>query len=89
VIVVQGNDLNRSRLGTVVCVPLTTTLKWAEAPGNVLLDSTATGLPKDSVAQAALLFAADRSDLDEERTGRLSHEHLGEVLAAIDYVLGR
>ena len=37
VVVVQGDAFNRSRLATVVCVPLTSNLKWADAPGNVLL----------------------------------------------------
>ena len=31
VLVVQGNALNRSRIRTVVCVPLTSNLKWAGA----------------------------------------------------------
>ena len=53
VVVVQGDALNRSRLATVVCVPLTTNLRWAEAPGNVPLPSRVTGLPKDSVANAS------------------------------------
>lgn len=50
VVVVQGEALNRSRISTVVCVPLTSNLRWADAPGNVLLSARATGLPKDSVA---------------------------------------
>ncbi len=37
VVVVQGDALNRSRLATAVCVPLTSNLRWADAPGNVLL----------------------------------------------------
>ena len=37
VVVVQGNAINRSRLATVVCVPLTSNLTWVGAPGNVLL----------------------------------------------------
>ena len=89
VVVVQCDDLNRSRLGTVVCVPLTTTLKWAEAPGNVSLDAGVTGLPKDSVAQASQIFALDRTLLDETRAGRLGHEDLEPILFAIDLVLGR
>ena len=36
VLIVQGDPLNRSRIATVVCVPLTSNLKWAAAPGNVL-----------------------------------------------------
>ena len=35
VVVVQGDALNQSRISTVVCVPLTSNLKWALAPGNV------------------------------------------------------
>lgn len=35
VVAVQGDALNRSRISTVVCVPLTTDLRWADAPGNV------------------------------------------------------
>ena len=37
VAVVQGDALNQSRISTVVCVPLTSNLKWALAPGNVSL----------------------------------------------------
>jgi len=45
-VVVQGDAFNRSRIATVVCIPLTSTLKWAEAPGNVLLEPRDSGLPK-------------------------------------------
>jgi len=48
-VIVQGNHLNRSRIAAVVCVPLTSHLTWARAPGNVLLPATAAGLPKESV----------------------------------------
>ncbi|MDQ7859927.1 MAG: type II toxin-antitoxin system PemK/MazF family toxin [Armatimonadota bacterium] len=37
VIIIQGNALNRSRIATIVCVPLTSNVRWAAAPGNVLL----------------------------------------------------
>ena len=49
-VVVQGNPLNRSRLPTVVCVPLTSNLAWEAAPGNTLIPAKSIGLPKDSVA---------------------------------------
>lgn len=63
VAVVQGNPLNRSRIATVVCVPLTSKLTWADAPGNTLLPTRATGLPKDSVANASQIVSIDRSFL--------------------------
>jgi mRNA interferase MazF len=88
VLVVQGDPFNRSRIATVVCVPLTSNLKRAEAPGNVLLSAKATGLPKDSVANVAQLVTLDRSLL-REPVGRLSRRLLDAVLDGIELVLGR
>ncbi|MEW6365987.1 MAG: type II toxin-antitoxin system PemK/MazF family toxin [Acidobacteriota bacterium] len=88
VLVVQSDSLNRSRIGTVVCVPLTSNIKWAAAPGNVLLGAKTTGLPKDSVANVSQIVALDRSLL-VERSGRLSRSNLALVFAGIDVVLGR
>jgi mRNA interferase MazF len=88
VVVVQGDALNRSRIATVVCVPLTSNLKWADAPGNVLLKSRPTGLPKDSVANVSQVVALDKSTLTE-RTGKLSASNLELLLSGIDVVLGR
>jgi len=88
VVVVQGNHLNRSRIATVVCAPLTSNLIWAGAPGNTLLAAKATGLPKDSVANASQLITLDRSFLTE-RVGRLASKPFAQVLHGIDVVLGR
>ena len=88
VVVVQGNALNRSRIGTVVCVPLTSNLKWANAPGNVLLSRDETGLSKDSVANVSLIVALDRQQL-AERVRKLPPRRLQLILAGIDTVLGR
>ena len=87
-LIVQGDGLNFSRLATVVCVPLTSNLRWAEAPANVRLRARATGLPKDSVANASQIIAIDRGLLIE-RAGRVSRAQLEEALAGIDVVLGR
>jgi mRNA interferase MazF len=75
VVVVQGDELNRSRISTVLCVPLPSNNRWAEAPGNVFLPARQTGLPKDSVANVSQLAALDRAwALTERRaqTERLS-----------------
>jgi mRNA interferase MazF len=87
-VVVQGNPLNQSRIATAVCVPLTSNLKWNDAPGTLLLPAKATGLPKDSVANVSQIIALDRSFLDEY-VGRLSHKQLVQILYGIDVVLGR
>ena len=88
VVVVQGDALNRSRVATVVCVPLTSNLRWADAPGNVRLAARMTGLPRDSVANVSQIIALDRALL-EERVGRVSRAKLELVLSGVDVVLGR
>lgn len=88
VVVVQGEAFNRSRIATVLCVPLTSNLKWAEAPGNVWLDERHTGLPKPSVANVSQLVALDRALLTE-RVGTLPSAKLELLLTGIDVALGR
>jgi len=88
VIVVQGDALNRSRIATVVCVPLTRNLKWANAPGNVLLRSELTGLPEDSVANVSQIVALDRGQLTE-CVGRLAARQVEAILSGVDVILGR
>jgi mRNA interferase MazF len=88
VVVVQGNAFNRSRVGTVVVVPLTRNLRLAEPPGSVLLARKHTGLSSDSVANVAQIVTLDR-ELLVEQVGQLSAQHLSLVLAGIDLVLGR
>jgi mRNA interferase MazF len=88
VVVVQGDAFNRSRVSTVVCVPLTSNLKWADAPGNVHLTSRMTALPKDSVANVSQIVALDKSLLTD-RVGRLPESKLLLILSGIDVLLGR
>ena len=87
-VVVQGEAFNASRLATVVVVPLTSNLRWAAAPGNVVLEARQTGLPRDSVANVSQIVAVDRHVLTE-RVGHLSDAAVQLVLAGIDVVLGR
>ena len=88
VAVVQGDALNQSRISTVVCVPLTSNLKWALAPGNVSLSARVTGLHKDSVANVSLIVSLDKSLLTE-RVGKLPRAKLDLLFSGIDLVLGR
>ena len=72
----------------MVCVPLTGNLRWADAPGNVLLTARMTRLPKDSVAKVSQIVALDKALL-ETRVGRISRSKVDLLLAGIDVVLGR
>ncbi len=84
----QGDAFNRSRIGTVICIAVTSTLRWADAPGNVLLPALATGLERDSVANVSQIVTLDRSMLTR-RAGHLPRRLFALVLTGIDVALGR
>jgi mRNA interferase MazF len=88
VVVVQCDAFNRSNIQTVVCVPLTSNLVWADAPGNVLLPSSSSGLAKDSVANVSQIITVDRKFLSE-RVGRIPAGKLEAILNGIGIVLGK
>jgi mRNA interferase MazF len=88
VVVVQCDALNSSGIATVVCVPLTSNLKWARAPGNLSLSAGLTGLPKDSAANVSQILSLDKSLLFE-RVGKLPRPKLELLLAGIDILLGK
>ena len=88
VVVVQSDAFNRSRVATVICVPLTGNIIRADAPGNVLLTAQMTGLTEDSVANVSQMLAVDKAMLDE-RVGKVSRQKLELIFAGIDIVLGR
>jgi mRNA interferase MazF len=85
---VQSDAFNRSRISTVVCVPLTSNLRWGDAPGNVVLDSETTGLRRNSVANVSQIVTLDRESLTD-RVGQLPGAKLDVILYGIDVVLGR
>lgn len=88
VVVVQGDALNQSRIGAAICVPLTSNMKWRDAPGNVVLPSKTTGLAKDSVANVSQILTIDQ-ELLTECAGKISRARVQLILAGLDVVLGR
>jgi mRNA interferase MazF len=88
VVVVQCDGFNHTRIATVVCVPLTSNLLWADVPGNAKLSARGTGLSRESVANVSQVTTIDRSQL-LERAGVVTRRDLERVLAGIDVVLGR
>lgn len=86
VIIVQADAFNRSRIGTVIAITLTSNLRLADAPGNVFIPRRASGLSKDSVANVSQLITLDRASLTE-RVGPLSGELLNQVNRGLRLVL--
>jgi mRNA interferase MazF len=87
-VVVQADAINRTRIGTILCIPLTGNLMLARAPGNLLLRKSETGLDKDSVANVAQISALDRSRIGEW-VGSISAQQLQKIFRGMDLVLGR
>ena len=86
VVVVQNDLFNGSELATVVVCLLTSNLKWAHLPGNILLDTGEANLPKQSVVNVTQLFTADRRQLTEY-IGSVSAGRLRQILSRIYFVL--
>lgn len=78
VLILQADSFNRSRIQTVVVVPLSTNTALAQAPGNVLCRPRETGLKRASVANVSQLTVIDRSRL-VDRAGVLSLRLLTQV----------
>ncbi|GFP40388.1 type II toxin-antitoxin system PemK/MazF family toxin, partial [Candidatus Hakubella thermalkaliphila] len=85
-VVVQNNLFNQSRINTVVVCALTSNLKRAEAPGNVLLAPGEANLPKQSVVNVSQIYTVDKRDL-VEKIGRLSSKRVREILDGIQRLL--
>ena len=81
-VVVQNNLFNKSRINTVIVCALTSNLKRAQAPGNVLLDSNEAGLPKQSVVVVSQVFTVDKRQLSEH-IGTLSQKRMRQILEEI------
>jgi len=85
-VIVQNNLFNRSQIRTVLICPLTTNLRRAAAPGNILLDKKESHLPKQSVVNVSQVFTVDKSQLDEY-VSTLSTTRITEILNGIRLVL--
>lgn len=85
-VLISSDRFNRSRIATVVVAAVSSNLRLAEAPGNVLLSAVETGLPKDSVVNVTQLLTVDRALLDL-RVGQLPPDRRRDLDAGLRLVL--
>ena len=85
-VVIQNNVFNRSRINTVVVCVLTSNLRRAGAPGNVLLEEGEANLPQRSVVNVSQITTVDKGDLGE-RIGTLSRRQVRSILDGVELVL--
>ncbi len=79
VLVVSSDEFNRSHIRTVVAAVLTTNLRLAAAPGNVLVAAEETGLTRDSVVNVSQVVTVDKLFL-AERVGLVG----GRAMLAVE-----
>ena len=87
-LVVQSNAFNRSRIATTVVVILTSNLKLAKAPGNILIKAAVANLPKDSVVNISQILTINKTDLKtNEKIGQVNAECMDLILQGLTVLL--
>lgn len=87
VLVVQSNPFNDSRIATVVIAAITSNLALAEAPGNIRIGKSESGLSKPSIINVSQVLTVDRSYLTE-RVRALPQQIMSRVDGGLRLVLG-
>jgi mRNA interferase MazF len=87
VIIIQSDAFNKSRINTVIVVAITSNLRLADAPGNVSLTKSRTGLNKQSVANVSQIITIDKRYLSE-KIGQLDNRIIQQLDEGITLALG-
>ena len=85
-IVIQNNIFNTSNINTVVVCSLTSNIRRAKAPGNVLLSKGEANLPRRSVVNISQIYTVNKSDL-VEKIGQVSERKMSEILDGIKLLI--
>lgn len=86
-LVIQNNYLNDSKLNTVIVVAITSTMKYGELPGNVVLKKGEANIPKSSVINVSQIKTVDKNGIIE-LIGMLPQEKLEKVYKGINLIFG-
>jgi len=86
-LVVQNDLLNDSKLNTVIVVAITSTLRFGELPGNIILQKGEENLPKRSVVNLTQIKTVDKHSL-KEKIGSLTKERLADVYEGMKLIMG-
>ena len=85
-LVVQNDLLNDSKLNTVIVVAITSTLKFGELPGNIILQKGEANLPKRSVVNLTQIKTVDKHSL-KEKIGSLTQKRLADVYEGMKLIV--
>ena len=85
-LIVQANEFNKSKINTIIALAITTNMRLAGAPGNVLLSAKQSKLPKESVINISQIITIDKSFLTE-KVHRISNKIMAIVEEGMKLVL--
>ena len=85
-LVIQNDVLNDSKLNTVIMLAITSTLKFGNLPGNVILKKGEANMPKRCVINVTQIKSVDKSSL-REAIGSLSRKRMDEVYNGLKLVM--
>jgi len=87
-LVLQNDVFNASLISTVVVCSLTSNLKRAQSPGNVLLKKGEANLSKASVVNVSQIYTVNKDELTE-KIGNVSAERMQEIIAGVQLLIER
>lgn len=87
VVVVQSNPFNQSRIATTIVAIITSNLALEDAPGNIRIGKSESGLSKPSVVNVSQLYTLDR-ELLTQRVRGLPAEAIRAIDEGLKLVLG-
>ena len=85
-LVIQNDALNDSNLNTVIMLAITSTLKFGDLPGNIILQKGEANMPKRCVINVTQIKSVDKKSI-KENIGALSEERMAEVYQGLKLVM--
>ncbi len=85
-LVIQNDALNDSNLNTVIMLAITSTLKFGDLPGNIILQKGEANMPKRCVINVTQIKSVDKKSI-KENIGALSDERMAEVYQGLKLVM--
>ena len=87
VLIIQSDTFSASAIKTVAILSITSNLRLANSPGNLLVTPRQSGLSRDSVINVSQILTVDKAALTE-RVGVLSLQMMEQVETGLRLVLG-
>ncbi len=85
-LIIQSNSFNKSKINTIIAAVITSNIRLSAAPGNIVLSTQKSKLPKESVINVSQLITIDKSFLTE-KINTLSNSIMANVDEGVRLVL--